>query len=473
MFLIFIVNREFGVADNGDFSRYIGEYASKPVDLQENWPAPNSEEWNYRFFKQPLNFWSTKVEGFGVPWFTSASWFWTAGKYLNDGFFSENVFNARYAGLLFFLLHAYALFFIFNLVKAASVTNIIVLGGAFLIFTDARISAFYNSFYAESVPILATLIAATFFLGCIFSNSKATQSTALKLFTGFLVIGMLFFATLAKRQYLYFLLPLIIVLFFFTYYKLRLVKYKRILFFSFSVCLVIILTVYSTMSNRVENTDEVNASRITSYHALYYGILPHSKDPLGLIEKLGLPLESRDVIGRNAWNEKSSKLIMTTQDINLRTFLKAIYYEPAAFMKSVMSNADEVGNFDIPLGMVYGTSRGYPPTKLILATKLESKISGRYLFYAAAILAGALIFCSFGLSRERQLPSRMLAAVMLSILLFDVIISVFDGQQEVRKHVLISGIACYVIFLHASSCWIFWLTNRKNVELTTYRPVHR
>ena len=458
-FLILIVNREFGVADNGDFSRYMANLSSKPLDLTENWPQQGSKDWNYRFFRQPLFYWSPPVDGFGKPSISSASLFWEIGKKFNDFFYSENVFNLKYAGLPFFLFHALAIFYILHFIVPSGLSGATVFIGALLVFVDPRITAFYNSLYGESVPILAVFLLTSFFFERIFSNMDKPASPAVRRIFGALVLAMLAISTLAKVQYLYFLAPALFLAYFILESEFNIEKYKKNILLLVFVSVLFGAVGFLTTS-RLDNPNEVNGSRVQSYHALYYGVLPQSKNPTKIMEKLGLPADSQALIGRNAWNAASSKLISEEKNLNLKTFLMAIYIDPLAFMGSVLSNAEEVGNFEVFLGMVHGSARTYPPLFLSGATVGMTKISGVILFGVACFLAFVSFIFPFGVPPQRRFPSRVFSAILLVILVSDVFISTFDGRPDARKHLLIASITCLMIMIHSIACLIGLLRKR-------------
>ena len=447
-FLILIVNREFGAADNGDFSRYMDRYASKPIDATQLKPPAFSDEWKARFFEQPIVYWSPEIENARAPWFTSASLFWTAGDKLGDIFFSSDVFNMRYVGLPFFLMQFFGLFYLLRRLSPLSAGAALMLLGAFGIMTDARITAFYNSFYAESVPILALFLFFAFFAVEVYRRqSESSRSAGKGLFVCATLI-MLLAAIFAKRQYLYFVGPALVFVFYYVHEEFRTTwKFKLILIGGFAIALLAAIAAI-TSTQRVGSPEEVSASRFTSYHALYFGLLPHSKHPVQLLEKLGLPADSATLIGKSAWNAASMKLVADQPEINVKTFLRAIALDPKAFAGSILQNAGEVGNFAIPLGMTPGMRPGFPPALISGLSTGFTGIAGVGLFGGAILVALALIAFPVGVAAKNRFPSRILALMLVLIVVSDVVISTFDGQQEARKHVLVASIAVVLIVIH-------------------------
>lgn len=449
LFLILIVNREFGVADNGDFLRYTASFASKPVELDVNWPANDTADWHYRFFKQPLNYWTANEAAAGNTWFTSAALFWSAGNVLGDALFNESVVNTRYSGLPFFLIQAFLFVALVQCIRVRTLPIAVVAAAAFLPLTDARLSAYFNSYYAESVPILALLATFSFFLARAFLDRETPHTRRLASGLGIIAAVMLCLAVVAKRQYLYFALPALVAIYYVAFVPWNAARTIKMAAFAATFVGLVGSVAALTYANRVNNPAEANAARITSYHAMYFGMLPHSQDKARMLSKLELPADSIRLIGKSVWGAESLKLVEDTPNINMRTFAKAIWLDPIAFVKSMLTNAKEIGNFDIPLGMVYGANQASPPSSVTLTTGLFTRMSGLALLFVGTVLASAMMLFKFGLPAGRHEANRLLALILLVVLSADVMISTFDGQQEARKHVLVGSLACALIFLQA------------------------
>lgn len=450
-FLILVVNREFGVADNGDFSRYTRGFTSKPYDLAVNWPEAGSSDWDYRFFRQPIFYWSPPVDGAGdAPWLTSATPFWEVGRHLNNVLHTDKVLDSRYAGLPFFLLHALGLFYVLRFVVPSTAAGAVVAVGAFLVFTDARLSASYNSFYAQSVPILALLLLSAYFFERLFSPADRHAGPRARRAFGLFTLAMLGMAIGAQRQYVYFLAPALLLAFFLIASGGALQRSKKILLCAGAAAVLTVATGLVILS-RQGNASEADVLRISTYNALYYGMLPQSDDPAALMAELGLPADSAHFIGRFAWTDEARSFIESEPSLRFQTVLRAISVDPAAFARSILHNAGEVGRFDIPLGMVFGEYDAHPPALVSASTVLVSQVAGLGLLAVSVLSAVLLMLLPRGASPERRLAGRVFAAALLLILVTDVVISAFDGQQEARKHVLVASATCLVILVYAAA----------------------
>jgi hypothetical protein len=450
LFLLLIVDREFGVADNGDFTRYVQSYLVKPAGQDVNWPAREATKaWHDRFVIQPLMYWDTGSHPESPTWSTSANVFWRSGRALNAMFFSNDTLSIRYIGLCFFLLQAIALAIALWTIKGRTAHVVTALLVIFLALTNAKIAAFYNSFYAESVPLLAMLCMLAYFFTRMLPDTDSQLSQRLSSLLGLATLAMLYLAIFSKRQYVYFAVPATLM----TYHLLfsrrphrTAVKTARLV-----ACGLVITgaTAMLTYTSRVGNESEVALSRVTSYHALYYGLLPQSHKQDKLLFKLGLPSSSSALIGKSAWDDSTLQFIRDTPQITVKAYLKAIYIDPQAFVKSLFFNIQQIGNFDIELGMVPGAEMRQPRSLISMFTKVPTKLAGQGLFIAAILLAAAMTLFRCGLDATQFAANRLFALMLLAILCCDAVISTFDGQQEARKHLLIGSLAATLIIWQA------------------------
>lgn len=464
-FLVLIVNREFGVADNGDFGRYMGEFASIPVGSTEEKPAVYSREWQYRYFQQPVFYWNSPGSTFSEPWFTSAILFWRAGEVLGKYLFSADVVNLRYIGLPLFLLHFLALALLVRRVPPSAAGPSLLLLGAFLIMTDARTTAFYNSFYAESVSFAALFLVFAFLASHVWSGHAVPWRGWKESVICSAVLAILVAAMFAKRQYLYFIGPALVLVYYYAKAGVRLSGVKCAVVVGVGAVALACVAGALTTAKRIDNPEELLASRFTSFHALYYGLLPHSKKQSQVLEALGLPATSIALIGKSAWHPDTGKFVAEHPEITIKTFLKAIVLDPRAFLGSLWQNAKEVGNFDTALGMIHGDKAKYPPLLVSAFAAGSTKVAGAGIFVLSILLAGILAVFPAGASPEGRFASRILCVTLLVIIVADVAISTFDGRQEARKHVMVASLAAALMLVHAASSWAAHWAHRRRQRL--------
>ncbi|BDU17487.1 hypothetical protein [Lysobacter auxotrophicus] len=463
---ILLVNREFAVADNGDYTRYNQPYVTHPTDLETNWPEAGTADHAYRFFNQPLFYWHAAKEQ-GASWFTSATIFWWVGNQLNRLLYSTEVVNLRYIGLPFFLLQAVVLLIAARKIRTGLVGAIATIATT-LVFTDGRLSAYYNSFFAEGVPILALLVTFAFLTSRALGEQE--QSRRWGTWLGWCSVVLLCLAVLAKRQYLYFCVPATLAAYFLLIGPSARPLRQRLLAFGAIALTVTSLLGLASFALRAGDASEGNAARITSYNALYYGLLPHSTNPADLIAKLGLPPTSVEHVGKPVWRPEALQFVENEASVNVRTFLRAIALEPAAFAKSAFTNAREIGNLDVPLGNVHGQSLGAPPVLVTLPSRLSTWLSGRLFFVVALGLGIVLALWRTALPYQQRLAHQLLALMLLAVLCADLLVSTFDGQQEARKHLLLGSIAAMLLYVQALWTLVAAAQNRQAGRLERRRP---
>lgn len=457
LLVIFLVNREFSVADNGDFTRYMTKYVFKPVDVTTNWPPSGSEEWHKRFHSQPADYWNA-CDTPGSSWFTSAHLFWRISYHLNRTLYSKNVFNITYAGLLFFLLHALAAWYALKTPVQGTASSIFFFFATALFFTNAHLSAFYNSFYADSVPILAIFVLTAFFLRSVFSGQKNDRPPYHVYLFGGLVLFLLVCSIFSKRQYLYFCAPALIFFgYFISLFAKKVAPAIKYALFG-CACIVLVFFAVSSVMQR-GNSSEPSAVRTTTYHALYYGLLPNSSAPDEIIKALGLPEDSIDLVGKFAWRDDVQNFLETEGNIlSLNYFLKAITLDPLAFAKSILYNAQGVGLFIFHLGMVGGEKGGNPPELLTFLSSTSTRVASTPFAVIICLCALLLTIYPIGVAPEKRTAARVFSFILLSIILSDVVISTFDGRQEFAKHVIIASAASLATAVFTALSIFFWIT---------------
>lgn len=450
LLVLLLVNREFGLADNGDYSRYIMPFASKPAALAENWPEAGTPEHQRRFFQEPIFYWSAAESSDNRAWFTSTQIFWRFGNFLGRTFYSSDVVNLRFSSLPFFLLHA--VLFAFVLLSLRGTPGSLAPAFlVFLLFVDTRITSFYNSYYAESLPLIAILALFTVIVSASLSTTGdrgCTRSQNLFRVAGFLTFALLIAAALSKRQYLYFVLPALVLCWHLLAGNTSISRKQRSLLFALISATALGVIALTTLKGRVDNPDEAGAARITSFHALYFGVLPHANDRADALRTLGLPAESAHLIGHHAWSPEAYEFIHQTPEVNLRTFLRAIFIDPRSMLRSVAHNARQIGNLNLDMnGTVPGMFSGAPPPITRSMSAVFASIGGFATLLVAFAALTYSVYVSMRHGSDRSWA--LLGALLFCITCLDVGISIFDGQADARKHVAVASVCCYALVVLA------------------------
>lgn len=140
-----------GVADNGDFFRSI--YSN---GLYFNLPDYDSQYFGY-FVKQYGIFQYFNENG--AMLFSSQSLFIKLAIGLNKLFFSSEVFDIRFQAAIYTILYVIAIYLLIEAItwKMSRKQGFIIAGIAIFIFGDTGYTAYFNSFYGESV-VMITMI---------------------------------------------------------------------------------------------------------------------------------------------------------------------------------------------------------------------------------------------------------------------------------------------------------------------------
>jgi hypothetical protein len=165
---IFFARWNIGLADNGDFSRYMSWYVTKPAGFSENWPSTADPEWKRRFFHYYLPYWEI-----GAPrplWhFSAAPLLLAPGFLLNTLFWSPSHLSLPIATLPL----RFALFLLFfrllkketsQFSKFRTIPALLTAILALLMFADDAYASYINTFFRE-FPAFFSLIFLTFSIG--------------------------------------------------------------------------------------------------------------------------------------------------------------------------------------------------------------------------------------------------------------------------------------------------------------------
>ena len=454
-FQLLFVNREFGVADNGDFTRYM-KYLEKPYSFTTNWPTETTE-FQKRFFNQPQIYWELSPKEKLNRWPTSAHLFWDFGKELNRIFFNSKIFSVHYWGIIFYLIQFLILYFLYKSFQChyEPLTAFFLATPVFLILIDTQITAYYHSLYAESIIFSALTVFFGWSIWEIHVHSKETQNRTFwpHLLLGFAVFLFLIMAAFAKRQYLYLFFPAAVFwggYLFFLQTGIT-IKIKSILF-SLGI-IVFLITAFFRISFNGPDMNKI-AKAYTVSHGLYYGILMHAKDPENLLAELHLPTKTKICIGYPSGCGEPDKIkilfdkvIYGDSKLDLSMFIKAILIDPVAWIKLYFFNAKELGNFQCPLGMIPCGNREYSPTVTRPLTTLPGKINGCVFLAGAVLIAILLLLFRFHLPSKALFANRSLVLILLFITLMDIALSTFDGHQENRKHILLASYCTLLIYV--------------------------
>lgn len=451
LFQFLFINREFSLADNGDFTRYF-TFIEKPCGFQTNWPEPGTKERKARQSVQPLFYWEMGKEK--DAWFSSAHIFWRFGHFINKKLFSANTFTIRNAGLFHYLIQALFLItlftYIFNSKSKSNNGPVLATIPIVLLEIDSTYSAFYNSFYAESVMIVVLQCILIGIVWQVFFLRKYHITSDFYLGLPLLAI-MMIVASLSKRQYVFFGL-LFVPIAIFSAIHIKEAKHRVLkLCILASLVLMGVFSIFYSFSHSNANGQQISIY-YTNRHALYYGVIMMSDKKESLIKALDLPEESLAGVGHHSWGyPEAIKDTMLNIQVPTTTVIKAFVLDPVAFFKLYFNNMNELGHVGkIPLGSIPYESYGHPPSITSVYTSVLSTFSGHKLFIGVCIIVLVLCLFPFGLDREHHNALRCALVFLFLFALIDTAFSTFDGIQEASKHLVAASFcisAIYSLFL--------------------------
>ncbi len=514
LFLIFVINREFGVADNSDSHRYIHPLGTntaivKPVELPQeptDWWFDEIKLFPFmiRFNTQPYFYWTPNVDvgilnsfASGRYTFTTIRAFWTLGIALNKILYTPYVINLKIYSLPLFIIHGLFFACIFLLRKkislsphareSAPLTNCAVLLFSFLILTAANITGFYNTFYAEPLGIITMMGLFAFYAAAIGNKNYmgATEKNPHNILVC-LLLFLLCLVSFGKMQYIYFVIiaPLFAILFGKCLFSRR-VAPRSIINLTKPVkvflCSFLALTFVFFIINKNKNQYADDWKPINACHMTYQGTLHFATSPQATMEKFDLPRARGD--GGSWCYDKLPRDIF-----GYRLAVKVVLSEPLGYLKFLFDNASQVGNFYMiyhhwgeiwsprphleqwGLGMIYGltanrdtegklgvTKDNYPPFYLMLLPALSSALHGAGYIIASFFIGLIMLWRPFHFLPHDFSFNRHFAFLISSILFCDILVSTADGQSELIKHLFVASIASLILWAQFFISTVHWL----------------
>ncbi len=442
-FLILLINREFALADNGDFTRYFGPYVAGPEGFQQNWPKEGTQAFHDRFYNRPQIYWyPSGLMPSDPPWPSSAHVLWTVGRWINDTLSSDRVVNLRLVALPFFVFQ-FALFALAVLSWRDSVKPFVPWLVSLAIFADVFFTCFYTTFYADGIAILAVMGLASLFLTTLGRYSKLVP-------TGNVALAMVLCcsaAITAKPQYLYLLLPAIVALA--LMFGNAILRRSGQGAYSLAVALLVCAgSVGWQQRNQISHMRPMgwpSSQQVNAYHSLYFGLLEHSSNRAGMLSKLGLPADSASMIGTSAFTPAGNLFIKSNPGVTQGVFLNAIFLDPNAFANTILHNANELGVVEPVLFEVPAVDRGHSPIYLSPGRMLFSVVHGLWLVLLAMTAGVLSLLLLRKLDAVNQPNVRALVWFFLLVIPIEIATSTFDGQFDVRKHLIVADLSSCIL----------------------------
>jgi hypothetical protein len=426
--LLYTVQNNVGLADNGDWMRVAGWFSSGPVGFETNWPQFGTPEWNLRFYRYWLPYWNLDFP-FKTSLFSSALLLWYPGVILNRFFFSYTILYLPLVSLFPKALTIVFLWLVFAYVdrhsKVKTIPAITLGGPLVLIFSCTDIVAYSNSFYQETASLI-------FFLFTILSIILIQEQPAAASYTLYF-FSVLLLAT-AKTSNLYW--PIIAFPFVISIKSIRLRPAKFLL-------LVFILAVLPSMISWFFAGDDFQKKN-NSFHSIFYGVMMFSEYPDRRLQEIGMD-GAEPCIGQNAYTPIGLECKKRYYDeiSHLKT-IQIIIREPKALVKEFLFMANRMQ--DITLEYMGHYSRFDPITIRPKKINAWPIIKAEFFPRGLSLITALVIFVILGISVAKNDPflrSLAKAGMLTSVVcVVDILVAMFgDGLREPDKHLFLANLA--------------------------------
>ncbi len=446
-----------GLADNGDFSRVVNWFSSKPTGFQENWPLPGTADYELRFFNYWLPYWDFDFPKQGSV-ISSTIILWLPGLFLNGLIYSN---QQLFLPIITIFPRFLIILFLWIILKWISRNRhklllTLTIGIPYvLIFTSTDYIAYFNSFYQELGSLIFVLLLIITLVKVIASPQKKFPVLI------FGIVGLLLTTSKASN-----LIWVPILMLFFIYLAIN--RKKFLFYFSFSI---IFLLSSASISYYVSANESMRDA--TAYSSLFYGALSFSSDPVNILGKLHLG-EFRDCINVEPFTRKGDDCVFRVKNRNshLNSF-KAIIIDPNILINQLRFGASNIQN--LSLDYLGKFSLSDPIDRRVNRLNLWSTIKFNYFpknnLYFLSIAVMALIFL-IGL---RVFDGSTFIIALIGIIsavasVLDLFIAVFgDGRRDILKHLLMSNFLFDIALISfISLIMIFIFTIHKKIQLSNY-----
>lgn len=430
----FYLQHNVGLADNGDFVRIMTWFTSGPVGIEPNWPPPNTQEWQRRFFNYFLPYWKLDFPG-QADMKSSALLLWLPGVWLNYYLVSPQILYLYNLSLFPKFLLVFYLLLTFYWIDTSRINDrgkmflYITLGiPLLLMFVNTDYVAYFNSFYCETASF--TFLFA-FLASLIFLKRKNTLPGYFAA-----IISLLLLST-AKASTFYW--PFIATPFIFSF---RRFTRKPVPYLGLLVFIAVVLCFISALITLPPDYIRVN----NYYDSLFYGVLTFSHDPATRLAELGLS-ESIGYVGYSAYTGPGEQALQQYEDkMSPLNTLRVIFREPSIMIRITkylwdnmqVTSLGYLGKFSPDDPQIPGRNSSL----LNLWSQLKIKFFPRgYVLGLVLVLYAVLsiyaIVKTAGISRELGIVG-LITAIGSVVDMYVAILG--DGKWEIVKHLFLSNV---------------------------------
>ena len=449
------LQRDVGMADNGDFTRSMGWISPGPVGIEPNWPAAGTEEWVERFNNYWLPYW--KLDWQAERPTTSSFLLWLPGAVFNYLFYSRTVLYLPLLSLFSrLILLGILLMFIWIGSNSRYATLLLLSLGVpvVLLWTNTEYIAYFNSFYLESASFvfLFLLLSSLLFL-------KRRPSLVSMLCS---LAAVLLLAT-AKPANFYW--PMVAVPFVFYVWSPGFPR-KKGSSLSLGLAGLGIICLFTFLSSLVTSA---GSNQANPYNSLFDGVLRFSRDPSAHLRDLGMETAEECVVTTAFTPTGAACLVKYQNKISYKNTVLILSREPLilfrmlGFALDTMQDlsVDYLGKYAIddprsqtspPVVTGDEQQRFWPPTAESGLLNAWASLKFRLFptgYALAFVLICFLAWFLWNMKRTGLIQDLALIGLLCTVAcLVDMTITILgDGMVEVVRHLFLANLLFDVALL--------------------------
>ncbi|WP_379138930.1 hypothetical protein [Paenibacillus sp. sgz500958] len=439
-----------GMADNGDFFRII--YSN---GLYFN--SPHYDDQYFGYFVRQYGIYQYFNEN-GATLNSSQSLFIKLAIGLNKLLFSREVFDIRFQAAIYTLLYVLAVYLLIEAItwKMPRRPGIIIAVTAIFIFGDTGYTAYFNSFYSESVVmIMMIFVFASWLLLC---RKRYNDYLLLFLFVAGSIL-----LTASKQQNAP--VGIIIACLSLTLLWVRKDKVFRLLTLgAMGLLLFTGIAVYQNISKEFVN--------INQYHSMTRGVLKESANPETALKAFGIN-EQYAILNGSIYYEQYGTVDLNSQRMedefyNKFGFLSILQYyvtHPAQF-GSILNEAAKsaftikpaaMGNYEESSGKAFREQSHFFTLYSLLKEKLAPKTFGFIVLWMVAIIGIYLpsFIRQVRSANFRGMQQMVLILTTMAVGLSGILVSIIGaGDADISKHEFLFTLSFDLVTFLALSGWI-------------------
>lgn len=458
-----------GLADNGDFTRAMAVFTSRPLHIEPNWPNRQTQEelWNRRFFNFYIPDWKLDFpEPFSLsrPFKSSAYLLWVLGVVLNQIAYSGSILNLGVMSipsrLVLLLVVGLVFGYILQTTKPLEALILLFSCGLPMVFLLLSPYSFYlNSFYYES----AALVFSIWFLFSIVLIRHLKINVSIKILIAF-VLSFLVGTTKASQ----FWWP-VVCGFSLLFILKRMGIQKKIVIIMCAILLTIIAHLVTLPDNYT--------SMINAYNRIFFGFLTLSSDPKAHLDRMELS-DLVSCIGVMPYTLKGNQCFaITSSKLSLYITLDILAREPVILLRGLVSATESMQIISLDyLGILAEsdprtpfTGSHYYPWQSQVWLALKSLLP-KGIMLLVTLFIGVLI-CAFALAQFRDIRADfgIVGTTAGVATVIDIIVEFLgDGFYEIIKHLFVANLMFDIMVICATSIALLSLITWISVKIMPY-----